>query len=253
VIALTGLVPAAADGWRTLFRLSEIDTDSWVLVGGQAVYLLGVEHAARHIRPTDDVDVVVDVRAKQRGTEWLSDWLVERGFELAGIGPDGVGHRFVRPADPGPGNVVFDVLAPEGLARRTAIHTRPPARTVQVPGSRQAFGRSAVVEVAVSSILREPATAGLVRRPTVLGMLVAKAASTTIGGRSNPERDWQDAALLLSLIGDPVAAAAECDRKDRQRLRRLTFLDDRAHPGWAYLDDQSYRRGTATLAILLRT
>ncbi len=129
--ALRELTPAAEQGWATLFELAKTDTTSWLLIGGQMMYLLAAENGSVLPRPTDDVDVVVDVRARPDGTEWLADWLGERGFDLEGISADGIGHRFVRMADPGPGRVIFDVLAPEGLGKRTGVFTKRPARTVQ--------------------------------------------------------------------------------------------------------------------------
>jgi len=83
---------------------------------------------------------------------------------------------------------MFDVLAPEGLDERTDITTVRPARTVKVPGSRQALDRSQLVAVRVRESER------VVRRPSLLGALVVKAAATAIAVRSNPERDWEDAA-----------------------------------------------------------
>jgi hypothetical protein len=224
VIGLVKLTPAAEEGWWTLFDLAEANTGDWLLIGGQMMFLLAVEHGASLPRATDDVDVVVNVRTMVRGTEWLSDWLLARGFEQDGVSADGIGHRFSRLAEPGPGRVVFDVLAPEGLADRTQVFTKRPARTVQVPGTVQAFERSNVVDVAVTGMLRR--------------------------GR-HPARDWQDAALLLSLMPDPMATAAECGRKDRQRLGRLAPLRDRGHVGWSTLSDEDYRRGTAALAFLV--
>lgn len=175
MIGLVELTPAAEEGWWTLFDLAEANTGDWLLIGGQMMFLLAVEHGASLPRATDDVDVVVNVRTMVRGTEWLSDWLLARGFEQDGVSADGIGHRFSRLAEPGPGRVVFDVLAP----------------------------------------------------------------------------DWQDAALLLSLMPDPMATAAECGRKDRQRLGPLAPLRDRGHVGWSTLSDEDYRRGTAALAFLV--
>lgn len=248
---LTDLTAAAEQGWATLFELAETDTDSWLLVGGQMMHLLAAESGTVLLRPTDDVDVVVDVRTRPGGTEWLANWLTDRGFELEGISADGIGHRLVRPADPGPGRVAFDVLAPEGLGRRTPVFTRRPARTVQTPGSRQAFDRSEVVQVTVHGSRGGEERSGLVRRPNLLGALVLKAVATRIPVRKNPMRDWQDAALLLALVADPVTTAAECGRKDRQRLSVLAPLHDREHPGWALLGSQESRYGTTTLAFLL--
>lgn len=251
MIRLDHLPPAAEEGWWTLFELAEIRTDSWILVGGQMVALLAAEHSiSEKVRPTVDVDVVVDVRTQPAGTEWLAGWLLDRGFALAGTDPDGIGHRFVRPAATGPGTVTFDVLAPEGLGERTSTFTSRPARTVQVPGSVQAIQRSDVVTVAVTGMAGTE-RAGAVRRPNLFGAIVAKAVATSIAGRQNPERDWQDAALLLAAVPDPFAVAAECTRKDRERLRLLTPLADRDHAGWATLDDEDHRRGTSTLDFLI--
>jgi len=115
----------------------------------------------------------------------------------------------------------------------------------------QAFERSEVVRVAVSGITGRHSRTGNVRRPDLLGALIAKAAATTIPVRDNPARDWQDAALLLALVPDPFVAAEACGNKDRRRLRLLLALTDRDHVGWANLDDEAYRRGTSTLEFLL--
>jgi hypothetical protein len=251
VIELVGLTPAAEQGWQVLFELAQANPSDWLLVGGQMIFLLAAEHTAELPRPTDDVDVVVNVRARPRGTEWLSNWLLERQFEAEGVSAEGIAHRFVREAVPGPGRVVFDVLAPEGLGEKARLFTLPPFRTVQAPGTTQAFERSELVDVAVVGLLSSDRWEGQVRRPSLLGALVAKAAAATeIAVRENPERDWQDAALLLSLIPDPLTMAEECGRKDRQRLARLAALRDRSHVGWSVLTDDDFRRGVAALDFL---
>jgi hypothetical protein len=253
MIELRDLTPAAEEGWWLLFEMAQDNREDWLLVGGQMMFLLAVEYGARLPRATDDVDVVVDVRALPQGTEWLASWLIERGFEQEAPSADGISHRFSRPADPGPGAVAFDVLAPEGLGQRTRILTVPPGRTVQVPGASQAFGRSELVDVAVSGLLDRGRQTGRVRRPNLLGALVTKAAATSeIAVRHNPERDWQDAALLLSLVTDPLTMAAQITAKDRQRLNRLSPLLELRHPGWAVLTADDFRRGAATLSFLIR-
>ncbi len=94
-----------------------------MVVGGQMMQTFAVEFDVRHaVRPTDDVDVVVDVRSRPGATEWLANWLLGQGFELDGVRPEGIGHRFLRPAT-GAGAVNFDILAPEGLGDRTSIFT----------------------------------------------------------------------------------------------------------------------------------
>lgn len=252
MIRLDVLTPAAAQGWGVLFDLAELDVNSWLLVGGQMMQLLAAEHGVSEaVRPTDDVDVVVDVRTRPGGTRWLAEWLLDRNFTFDGANRHGVGHRFVRDVIGGSGRTIIDVLAPEGLGDRTDITTVPPARTVQVPGTVQAVTRSEIVEVTVSDVTGQADRTGRVRRPTLLGALIAKAAATTIAARDNPDRDWQDAALLLAVIPDPVGAAGECTPHDRKRLRRLRPLEDREHIAWASLDDDAHRRGTSALTFLI--
>jgi hypothetical protein len=196
--------------------------------------------------------VVVNVRALPGGTQWLSAWLTKRDFEQETPSADGISHRFSRPANPGPGRVVFDVLAPEGLGQRASLLTVPPGRTVEAPGTTQAFRRSELADVAVSGLLDRGRRNGRVRRPNLLGALVAKAAAATeIRVRQNPERDWQDAALLLTLIPDPLTVAEELTAKDRRRLARLRPLLEREHIGWATLTAEDHRLGAATLSFLV--
>ena len=248
-----GPVPAAAfDGWATAFDLFAAEPDRFLIIGGQMMQLLAAEHAANEIvRPTEDMDVVVNVRALPGGTQWLSQWLMSRGFEFAGAGPQEVGHRFTKPAEPGPGTVTVDVLAVEGLGRRADVSTVRPAHTVQVPASAQAFDRSDLVDVRVSRLDGEASAKGSVRRPNLLGALVAKAAATSIAVRTNPERDWEDAALLLSVALDPIGLAASCRAKDRKRLTALQPLLDGDHPAWGRLGAERRQRGSTTLEFLI--
>jgi hypothetical protein len=76
------------------------------------------------------------------------------------------------------------------------------------------------------------------------------AATSEIRVRSNPERDWQDCALLLAIVEDPIAMAEALNPKDRRRLRKLDPLRQRSHHSWALLTDEQHRRGTATLDFL---
>lgn len=252
MIRLAHLTPAAEEGWWLLFELTEADSEGCLLIGGQMMQLLAAEHGVSGlVRPTDDVDVVVDVRLRPGGTEWLAGWLQDRGFALEGVSAEGVGHRFARKAEGGPGTTIVDVLAPERVGARAGLFTVRPAHTVQAPGARQAFERSELVEVAVAGMLERGERIGRVRRPKLLGALILKAAATSLPNRDNPERDWQDAALLLSAIPDPAALRDACSAADRRRLRNLLSLRDREHPGWATLDDDAHRRGVAALEIIM--
>ena len=250
-VELRQLTPAAEEGWATLFALADETTKEWMLVGGQMVFVLAVEHGAERIRPTEDIDVVVNLRVRPGGTEWLSRWLEKRDFVLEGVNTDQIGHRFVCPTGSGRGKVIFDVLAPSGVGARAWLTTVPPARTVQAPGSLQAFERSRSVEVLISDFTDHNERTGTVRCPDLFGALIAKAAATVIPIRENPERDWQDAALLLSVLADPLGATARLNRRDHQHLDRLRPLLDTSHPGWENLSGEARQRGMAALSFLI--
>jgi hypothetical protein len=252
MIELTGLLPAGEQGWLLLAELAEERHDNWLLIGGQMAYLLALEHNMALPRATADMDVVVDVRAIQGGTQWLAQWLVDRGFDQDQPSADGLSHRFSRPIPGGQGTVIFDVLGPEGLKPTTDLTTIPPGRTVEVPGANQALVRSRLVEVGIPQAGGQMRI-GWVPCPDLLGGLVLKAAAvseikTRVG---DTNRDWQDAALMLAAIRDPIAVAAELRKKDRQRLRKLEPLLDREHAGWRGQSDDAHRDGSTALAFLL--
>ncbi len=246
---LSLLPPAQYQAWQLLFELDRSVDIPWALIGGQLVALLAAEHGAALPRTTQDADVLVDVRAAPGGIETVCAFLAERGLELEGISPEGVGHRFSRAADPGPGHVSVDVLAPDGLSERTRTITVPPARTVSVPSGSALLAACESVEVTISD-LAGGQKSGRVRRPGVLAALIGKAAATTIAGRLDPERDLQDAALLLSLLNVADPALAELPRGQRAHVRRLEPLRDREHPAWRLLDREQSRMGRAALRVL---
>jgi hypothetical protein len=253
VAVLDRLLPAAEQGWRLLFDLAEEEPEHWCLLGGQMMYLLAAEAGRSLPRPTSDMDVVVDLRARKRSTEWLAGWLTNRRFELdkSAFNTDQIGHRFVRDADPGPGLIIFDILAPEGLSEKARLFTVHPFRTVQAPGTTQALDRAELVTVAVTDVTGQAQTMGRVRRPPLWSALVCKAAATRIVARENPDRDWQDAALALSMIPNPLDLSRLYTKKDRQRLRYLTRLLDPQHVAWRPLSSSDRELGISALEFLI--
>ena len=100
---------------------------AWVLIGGQMVLLHGLEYDELPVRETVDADLLVNVRALPRGTERLANALQRRGLTIAGMSPDGVGHRFSG------GGFNVDVLAADNLGHRANLTTVRPARTLGAP------------------------------------------------------------------------------------------------------------------------
>jgi hypothetical protein len=83
-----------------------------------------------------------------------------------------------------------------------------------------------------------------------MAALLAKAAATTIPGRENPDRDWNDAAFLLTLLADPIGAAAQLTKGQKRSLYTIKALLDVNHPIWRQLGERA-RLGRTALEFLL--
>lgn len=76
VVRLPPLGGGQADSWAALIELAPAFGENWILVGGQMVFLHEVERQATDVRPTDDLDLVVDLRAEPVAAEILRPNLV---------------------------------------------------------------------------------------------------------------------------------------------------------------------------------
>jgi hypothetical protein len=243
-VDLSSMTPAQEGGWRTLLDLYKDFPRAWCLIGGQLVWLHARESGIDPPRVTEDVDVVIDIRVDQQALRRMCGWLEMHGFALDDYSPDGIGHRYISKGDSGLGHVRFDVLAPDNMGEHADLTTTPPARTVSAPGTRQALDSSEPIEVLLGE------SVGHVLRPPLLAAILSKAAATTITTRTNPDRDWADIAFLLSLIPDPVAAAAELTTSQKTRLKIIAALLDEDHSAWKSLGPRA-PVGHATLEFLL--
>lgn len=132
-----------AASWAALIELAPAFGDNWLLVGGQMVFLHEVERAAIDVRPTDDVDVVVNLRAEPTGLARVHGALASSGFLQDAPSPDGAAHRYRR------GAAVIDVLAPDNVGARAQL-TLGAGRTIEAPGTTQAFRRCGTVTAEVA-------------------------------------------------------------------------------------------------------
>lgn len=237
--ALSATLPALggpeAEMWPLLFQLSEDVPTGWAVVGAQMVILHAAAHGVARPTRTHDVDVLVDLQSLRPNE--VARWLQDRGFELAGINPQGVGHEFVR------GRLAVDVLATDHAGPRSDRRTVPPARTVEVPGGRGALKRLTTMRVMVGS------QDGSLPVPDWIGALVLKArAAVELPGR---DKHLRDLALLLALPVDVFALAAELSRRERSHLRRaVSLLDDAA---WSSLGGSvDARAGRAAARLITR-
>jgi hypothetical protein len=239
VIELPPLASPVDQLWHALLDLSERLTVPWTLVGGQMVLLHALEHCQAPLEPSQDGDVVADLRADHGALIQAVRQLYALGFVLNSISTDGLAHRYARPAKPRP--VLIDLLAPDGLGARADLTTSPPGRTVQVPGGTQALSRTEQVTVV------HEGRHGQVPRPTLLGAIIIKAAAADL---PSPARHHRDLALLCSLVEDPFSLSEQVTSKDRQRLRKAAALADDTNPAWSLVPAAIRGQGQITYRIL---
>jgi hypothetical protein len=240
-VVLPPLAAPVDELWHVLLDLATDLTVPWTLVGGQMILLHALEHGRTPPQVSQDGDLLADLRAAPSALRAVAAALEAAGFH-PDPSPDGLIHRYLRPAARATQPVTIDVLAPEGLGPRTDLTTSPPGRTVQVPGGTQELSRTARVLV-----VHEQRRA-LVPRPTLIAAIVGKAAAVTLPGGA--ARHLRDLALLCALLPDPFGAADTLTGKDRQRIRMARVLTDPAHPAWQLVPADIRTDGQVAYAVL---
>jgi hypothetical protein len=214
MIVLPAMSEAQAASWHALMDVHDRLSTGWTLIGGQLVHLHCAERDSSPPRPTDDADTVIDVRASVDMLQGFTQALLDLGFTSAGISGDGYQHRWIKD------QAMLDVLLPEGIGRTAASRTGATGSpTLSTPGGTQALLRSESVAVTVEG------RQGFVRRPSLVGALVVKAAAhTTPVGELAKRRHRLDFATLASLVAARDFRDEDLTRKDRSRLREMIAL-----------------------------
>jgi hypothetical protein len=207
MIVLPAMPPEQTSSWCGLLDLYERLDSGWTLIGGQLVHLHCAERGQFPVRPTNDVDTVVDVRADPQMLHVFSEALVDLGFTSAGVSAEGLEHRWRRD------NATIDVLLPEGVGERARLRsgvTGSPSLSTE--GGSQALRRSETVPVTVDG--RE----GFVLRPNLVGALISKSAAHANVGDRDRRRHRQDFLVLARLITASDFRSEELTKTDRRRL-----------------------------------
>lgn len=220
-VALPKLTSLQGTAWTALLDLAPDLGTGWTLIGGQMVFLHQAERsreAALSMRPTTDLDVVVNLRTSPNGIDRIHRVLANHGFAQPA---QPIMHRYVRDSD----QVTIDVMAPDHLGKhlpRLGI-----GHTTQAPGSTQALRRTEWVTVSHAG------RAAAIPRPDLVGALIVKqaAARDAAGGRA-PQRHRDDVHLLASLLRQSDVETADLSRNERGLLRGA--LNDLAMQGTAH-------------------
>ena len=194
-----GILPdGQQQAWEALFELHDRIPLYWVLVGGQNVYLHATERDAHLVRPTDDADMGLDLRARPLILAEFTKALIDMGFSSEGETMTGHHHRWIRDS------AKFDVLIPRGTGERSANRAGATGGTaLEAPGVQSALNRAETVQVRAGDVQ------GNVNRADITGALVGKAAAMRILDDPKSDRHLTDAMTLLS-----VMSARELRRED---------------------------------------
>lgn len=210
MIVLPAMPPEQTASWLGLLDLHERLAEGWTLIGGQLVHVHCAERGQFPVRPTNDADTVIDVRADPTMLATFTRTLTDLGSESAGISAEGLQHRWVR------AEASIDVLLPDGIGERASLRqgvTGSP--TLPTAGGTQALQRSEIIRVTVAG--RE----GSVPRPNLVGALVGKAAALSNAGDPGVGRHRRDFAILAGLLTARDFRGQDLTKKDRQRLRAM--------------------------------
>ncbi|WP_111719580.1 hypothetical protein [Homoserinimonas sp. OAct 916] len=205
-LTLPAMTTKQEASWRGIIAVAKIVRGGWCLIGGQMVQLWCWERQSDPMRPTDDGDAVLDIRAHPTIMREFTQALVDCGFEPDGEDWRGHQHRWTD------GEGQIDILLPEGIgARAKRIGVRG-GTTLETPGAQNVLDRAEPLEVLH---LREVAT---VYRPTLQGALLGKAFAYGITRDPLRGRHLQDLAILSSLIRISDRVGDGLNRKERDKL-----------------------------------
>jgi hypothetical protein len=233
--------------WPNVFELTAVlPVGNWMLIGGLMVHAHAYSHGIDVIRPTDDLDILLNI-------------------ELSGA--------IVSQANTGMVALEYILQEPLDARRKSSVHYRYARRKLgsthrvdvmiadHLPSNKQQRlqGRPMFEVTGGSRALNRPLKFLMdneegsyipLLMPDELGALILKSAAYT-ADRRDPERHLQDAAVLAACITDHEVLIEELRGSDRKRLRKLAnVLDDSRHPAWLLLTPEHRLAGQDTLRIL---
>jgi hypothetical protein len=223
-----------------------LPTNEWTLVGGLMVQVHALAHGIAVVRPTEDLDVLLNIEISAAVVSRADRALAQLGYSLQEPADarrrTSPHYRYTRPSAVGVETI--DLMAPDhappAAARR--LRGRP---MFEVEGGTQALRR--IMAYSVETTDGDVVTLAV---PDELGALVMKGAAYSVDRRDR-DRHLRDAAVLAACITDHAVELARLGGSDRRRLRTLaSALADPTHPAWLVLGPELRVAGEDTLRIL---
>lgn len=233
--------------WPQCFELAQtVDSSKWTLIGGLMVQMHALIADIHAVRPTTDMDMVLHVETGAISGPEITRALSSLGYQLqVPLHRKAIAHRFIRTV--GEQEEVVDVMIADHARPKPPLylgHRKPFA----VPAGTQALQRTftCIITDATGKTITD------LSMPTPIAALILKGAAFREDSRDR-ERHLEDAAVLASILKDPVALVPSLKGSDRSRLLGLhENLSNPQHRAWSILEPQHQKAGIYALDILTR-
>jgi len=243
---------AAADSgwlhpWPTLFDVASVmPTSGWILVGGLMVQAHALAHDIEVVRPTDDLDLLLDIDVSRSVAADADRQISSLGYVLQvplnSRSKSSPHYRYLRQSAWGVERIDVMIADHAAPSARRLLQGRP---MFAAEGGTQALRRTMAYAIDDGHVQVHELTV-----PDELGALVMKGAAYGVDRRDR-ERHLQDAAVLAACITDHAVELTRLAGSDGKRLRILArALADPVHPAWLSLGREQRQAGMDTLRIL---
>lgn len=213
-------IDLATPPWPLLIEVAEATPpDSWVLMGGMMVHLHALRGRVTSVRPTTDVDVLLNLEAAAMSVAAVAGALQRLG--LRPTEPHGPFHRFTR------GDDVVDMMV-TNRAGGARWKSRP---VMRAPGATLALQNPDIYIVEVDGRSVRIAV------PQTPAAIVLKAAAYKNDQRDRG-RHLEDLVVLLAADTSQTFGYSSIPTTQRRHLHPAAdALADPGHPAWQVIDE----------------
>lgn len=213
-------VDVSAPPWPLLIEVAEATPPrSWVLMGGMMTHLHALRGRVASVRPTTDVDVLLNLEAIAADVGAVAGPLQRLGMRP--VEPRGPFHRFARGED------IVDVMV-TNLAGPARWMSRP---IMRAPGATLALQDPDIYIVETDGHDVQIAV------PRTPAALVLKAAAFKNDQRDRGRHLEDLVVLLASDTNDPLNYSSIPTTQRRHLRPAVNHLTDLGHPAWLVLDE----------------
>lgn len=210
---------AEKDSWLALREIIELIPRGWCITGGSLVrlHLADSTRNAPVQRATEDIDIILDVKAKRSHVSAFESALTECGFIPDGVNASGANHRWTRERD----LAKIDLLVPAGITETVQKWSfNKLGILIPTRGAHFSLEEVEYIDVEIEG------NRFTVPAPSIIGALYGKCSALLNSGDSNKQRHYRDIASLAyvlkpqerAFLANPVKAGFKGSRSKGEAL-----------------------------------